>query len=79
MSLEMKYKPLPAFTEAKEKLKQALQPNQERVIAEKSKVVAKLVDEEEVVTFTREKLTGAIAIFTKSHSPNDIQAMDEET
>ena len=46
----------------------ALQPDQNRVIAEKSKIVAKL--------YANMGITG---ISTKAHLPNDIQAIDQET
>ena len=46
-----------------------MQPNQEKVVAEKNKTIAKLDD----------GISGTCFISTKAKLPNNIQAMDQET
>jgi len=74
-----KNEPEPEFAERKKALLLALQPNQNKVIAEKSKIIAKLHDHEELVSFTKDRLIGKAAIYTKNHLPNDINSIDPET
>ena len=50
-------------------IQNVLQPNQEKVVAEKNKTIAKLDD----------GISGTCFISTKAKLPNDIQAMDQET
>lgn len=71
--------PLPS-PEKIEEFKAALQPNSDKVVAEKSRIVAKLETKtESIITTFREHPLGVVRIFTKNHLPNDIQALDQET
>jgi hypothetical protein len=79
--LSVKSEMEPAEFETRQKLIQgALQPNQDGVIAEKGKLVAKLFREDKMcLASQKENLPGAIVISTKAHLPNDISALDPET
>ena len=57
---DMKYATGQNFAENKEKIWASLQPNSNKVIAEKSKLIAKLCDNngKEMPTFTQESLVG---------------------
>jgi diadenosine tetraphosphate (Ap4A) HIT family hydrolase len=77
----IKYDRSKNFAKNKEKIWSSLQPNQDKVIAERGKFIAKLYEDngEEMPNVTRESLTGIIAISTKNHLPNDINSLDQET
>jgi len=55
--------------EQAKQIQNVLQPNQEKVVAEKNKTIAKLDD----------GISGTCFISTKAKLPNNIQAMDQET
>jgi len=61
---------VPATSEQIELTKNALQPIADNIIAERSKVIARLHNE---TSF------GYTIISTKEHLPNDINAVDQET
>ncbi|KAG9297607.1 hypothetical protein G9A89_007682 [Geosiphon pyriformis] len=62
------------------KFEEAMKPDQNRTIVEKSKTVAKLQNDLKCIpTVFKEHPVGNIAISTKAHLPNDIQALDQET
>ena len=76
----MKFDPSPDFTEHQKKLQTSFQPDQNGMIAEKSKIIAKFHDDPNLIpTFTNERLTSVLSIYTKSHLPNDINVIDQET
>jgi len=73
-------KPSLAPPERSKEIEKALQPNSKKVIAEKSKIVAKFNNNSELMIDTSgEKIIANTIIYTKSKLPNDINTIDEET
>lgn len=61
-------------------LKEIFADPNEKVLKNKSKVVAKLHNNaESIATFARENNTGYLTISTKKHILNDVNAIDQET
>jgi diadenosine tetraphosphate (Ap4A) HIT family hydrolase len=79
VSIILKHFQTPDFKKNKEKFEKTFLINSEKMISEKGKLIARLHDGKEINTFTNEELVAIIAISTKAHLPNDIQAIDQET
>lgn len=77
----IKYARSQDFVENKGKVWAALQSNQDKIVVENSKFIVKLHEDDgkEMPNVTRESLVGMLAISTKNHLPNDINAIDPET
>lgn len=69
----------PGLDDEIKKLQNILQPTQDKVIGEKSKIIARLHDGDNTPSFGMEALTKVIGITTKAHLPNDINSIDQET